>query len=93
MHLDFWRQREPSDRRQSVEEKCPWDVGGRGWGAVPQPRWLDELLEEEAEEMVQPGTVVHFAEGTAEDTMKKKVFWWHIDVGQDLDEWGKGLKH
>lgn len=71
MHLDFWRQREPSDRRQSVEEKGPWDVGGRGRGAVPQARRLDELLEEQAEEMVQPGSMVRLTERSAEDTVKK----------------------
>lgn len=70
IHLDFWRQRQPSDCRQSVEEKGPWDVGGRGRETVPQARRLDELLEEQAEEMVQSGSVIRLTERTAEDTMK-----------------------
>lgn len=74
MHLDLWRQREPPNRRQPVEEEGPWDVGWRCWGgAFPETRGLDELLEEQAEEMVQPGSVVHLTERAAGDTIGLEV--------------------
>lgn len=71
-HADLYlrRQGEPPDRRQSVQEESLRDVRGRGHGAVTQPRGVDQLLEEQAEEMVQSGGVVHLAERTEEERKK-----------------------
>ena len=65
-HLDFGGQGEPADCRQPVEEERGGHVGGGGPGAVAQPGGLAQLLEEQAEEVVQPGAMVGLTERPAE---------------------------
>lgn len=47
-----------------MEEKRPWSPRVRGRGAVCQTGRLEELLEEQAEEVVQRGRVFFITEGT-----------------------------
>lgn len=59
-----------------MEEKRPWSPRVRGRGAVSQTGRLEELLEEQAEEMVQRGRIVFITECTVKKVNQKENNAW-----------------